>query len=216
MTGPAFFVFGGLSRWEMMHLRSTFCILMQDTPGVLMRIANLIYRRNFNIVSISADDTGEPYVTRVTLVVDGDEWVLGQVKKQLSKLVEIFSIEDLTPGGRFIERCLVLVKVAATIETRPQILQIAEVFRCRVVDLGADTVVIEITGDRDKVNACVAILEPFGIIERAGSGAVAMSRSGHGAERPKARTTREMMDIDFEPEPGAELTPSGHLKYVRI
>ena len=166
-------------------MRCTFSVLTQDSPGVLMRISNLIYRRNYNIVSLSVSQTGTPGISRFTIVIEGDEWALAQVGKQLGKLVEVLSIENLNQSGKFVERWLSLIKVAATMETRPHILQIAEIFRCRVVDMGSDAVVLEVTGDAGKVEACTEALRAYGIIERAGSGSVALSRVGFGTKQEK-------------------------------
>lgn len=159
-------------------MRCTFSVLTQDNPGVLMRIASLIYRRNYNIVSLSVSQTSTPGVSRFTVMIDGDEWALDQVSKQLRKIVEVLTVENLNEGGKFVERWLSLVKVRATMETRPHVLQIADVFRCRVVDMGSDALTLEVTGDQGKVEACTEALRAYGIIEIAGSGSVALSRAG--------------------------------------
>ena len=159
-------------------MRCTFSVLTQDNPGVLMRIASLIYRRNYNIVSLSVSPTGEQGVSRFTIVIEGDEWALDQVSKQLRKLVEVLSVENLNQMGKFVERWLSLIKVRATMETRPHILQIADIFRCRVVDMGSEALTLEVTGDEGKMQACTAALSEYGIIEIAGSGSVALSRAG--------------------------------------
>jgi acetolactate synthase-1/3 small subunit len=166
-------------------MRCTFSVLTQDSPGVLMRIASLIYRRNYNIVSLSVSQTNAPDISRFTIVVDGDEWAMDQVRKQLDKLVEVLSVENLNQGGKFVERRLSLIKVSATMETRPHILQIADVFRCRVVDMGSDALTLEVTGDEGKVEAFTAALREYGIMEIAGSGAVALGRAGFGGSGKK-------------------------------
>jgi acetolactate synthase-1/3 small subunit len=143
-----------------------------------MRIASLIFRRNFNIVSLSVSQTATPDISRFTIMIEGDEWALDQVSKQLSKLVEVLSVENLNKSGKFVERWLSLIKVTATMETRPHILQVADVFRCRVVDMGSDALTLEVTGDEGKVTACTEALRAYGIIEIAGSGSVALSRAG--------------------------------------
>lgn len=171
-------------------MRGTFSVLTQDNPGVLVRVASLIYQRNYNIVSISASPTGIPDATRITLVIDGDEWMHEQVERHLSKLMEVLAVENLNEHGRFTERQITLIKVAATIETRPAIIQTAEVFRGRVVDMSEDTITIETTGSAGKAEALIEALRPYGILEHAGSGSVALSRgsrvlharsSGHAA-----------------------------------
>ncbi len=169
-------------------MRCTFSVLTQDNPGVLMRIASLIYRRNYNIVSLSVSQTSTPGVSRFTIMIDGDEWALDQVSKQLRKIVEVLTVENLNHGGKFVERWLSLIKVRATMETRPHVLQIADVFRCRVVDMGSDALTLEVTGDEGKVEACTEALRAYGIIEIAGSGSVALSRAGF-------QTNGEMSDM---------------------
>ena len=159
-------------------MRCTFSVLTQDSPGVLMRIASLIYRRNYNIASLSVSRTNTRGISRFTIMVDADEWAHEQVEKQLAKLVEVISVENLNHGGKFVERRLSLIKVRADMETRPHILQIADVFRCRVVDMGSDALTLEVTGDEGKMQACTEALRAYGILEIAGSGSVALSRAG--------------------------------------
>ena len=159
-------------------MKSTFSILSEDNPGVLMRIASLIYRRGYNIESLSVGRTNKPGISRFTVVIEGEESVYEQICKQLEKLIEVVEVRNLTKDGAFVERWLSLIKVHATLEMRPHVLQTAEIFRCRVVDLGADAITLEITGDRGKLQACIEALKPYGIIETAASGQVALSRSG--------------------------------------
>jgi acetolactate synthase-1/3 small subunit len=163
-------------------MKNTFSILSEDNPGVLMRIAGLIYRRGYNIESLSVGRTATPGVSRFTVVIEGEEGVYEQIRKQLLKLIEVIDVTNLTQEGPFVERWLALVKVRAPIEMRPHVLQTAEIFRCRVVDLGTDAITLEVTGDRGKLAACMEALKPYGIIETAGSGQVALSRSGFIAE----------------------------------
>ena len=159
-------------------MKNTFTILSEDNPGVLMRIAGLIYRRGYNIESLSVGQTDTPGTSRFTVVIEGEEGVYDQIKKQLLKLIEVIEVTTLTQEGPFVERWLALVKVRAPLDRRPHVLQTAEVFRCRVVDLGTEAVTLEITGDKGKMNACMEAFRPYGIIETAGSGQVALSRSG--------------------------------------
>jgi len=163
-------------------MKSTFTILSEDNPGVLMRIAGLIYRRGYNIESLSVGQTDTPGISRFTVVIEGEGGDHDQVKKQLLKLIEVIEVTNLTQEGPFVERWLTLVKVKAPLDKRPHILQTAEVFRCRVVDIGAEAVTLEITGDKGKMNACMEAFRPYGIIETAGSGQVALSRSGFVSE----------------------------------
>jgi acetolactate synthase-1/3 small subunit len=145
-----------------------------------MRIAGLIYRRNYNIASLSVSQTDTPGISRFTIMVDADKCAHEQVEKQLAKLVEVISVENLTQKGKFVERWLSLIKVRASVETRPHILQIAEVFRCRVVDMGSEALTLEVTGDEGKLRACTEALREYGILEIAGSGSVALGRAGFG------------------------------------
>lgn len=156
----------------------TLSVLSQDHPGILMRIAALIYRRDYNIVSLSVAPTEEPGVSRFTIVVDGEERICEQIRKQLDKLMAVISVTNLTSEGNTVERYLKLIKIKAPQSVRSAIFQTAEVFRCRVVDLGAATVTLEVTGSKSKIDACVKAFQPFGIVETAGSGQVAMARSG--------------------------------------
>ncbi|MDR1977644.1 MAG: acetolactate synthase small subunit [Synergistaceae bacterium] len=158
-------------------MKCTFSVLTQNAPGVLMRVSSLFYRRNHNIESLSVSQTDTVGVSRFTIMIDADEWAHDQVEKQLAKLVEVISVENLTHRGSFIQRCFSLIKVRATMETRPHIFQIADVFRCRVVDMGSDALTLEITGNEGKIRACVEALQAYGIIEMAGSGSVALGRS---------------------------------------
>ena len=163
----------------------TFSVLTQDSPGVLMRIASLFYKRNYNIASLSVAQTNDPETSRFTIVIEADERGHEQVEKQLVKLVEVIAVENLS-NGKFVERWLSLIKVKANLENRPHILQIADVFRCRVVDMGSEALTMEVTGDEGKVKACTEALRPYGILEMAGSGSVALSRAGfnNGVEYP--------------------------------
>ncbi len=158
-------------------MQCRFSVLSEDNPGVLMRVAGLIFRRGYNIESLSVGQTEFPGLSRFTIVVEGDERILEQVGKQLRKLVEVIEVENLS-DSRFVERWLSLVKVRAPIESRHHVLQTAEVFRCRVVDMGSEAVVLEITGDQGKMAACLDALRPYGILEVAASGSVAMKRTG--------------------------------------
>ncbi len=143
-----------------------------------MRIASLIYRRGYNIESLSVGRTDTPGLSRFTIIIEGEEGVYDQIRKQLMKLIEVVEVNNLTKEGPFVERWLSLVKVMSPLERRPHILQTAEIFRCRVVDLGSDTITLEVTGDHGKVQACMEALRPYGILETAGSGQVALSRTG--------------------------------------
>jgi len=169
-------------------MRRTLSVISEDNPGVLTRLAGLIYRRGYNVESLSVGRTDVPGFSRFTVVVNGDDGVIDQVVKQLEKLIEVVSVRRLAPG-KSVERWLLLMKVKAPIHMRHQVLQTAEIFRCRVVDVGAEAVVLELTGDKGKVEACVEALRPYGILEMTSSGSVVMERAGF-AEAQEDREER--------------------------
>ena len=153
----------------------TLAVIALNKPGVLARISGLLSRRVFNIESIAAGYTEEPAVTRITLVVNGDERDLEQIIQQLSKLVDVLTIVQLEEGNS-IERELALIKVQANIETRREIVDIVEIFRANIVDVNPETMVIQIIGDEQKINAFTQVLEHQGIIEIVRTGKIALSR----------------------------------------
>jgi acetolactate synthase-1/3 small subunit len=159
-----------------MMKRHTISVLVENHPGVLARIAGLFSGRGFNISGLSVGETEDPTVSRMTVVVRGDDQILEQVMKQLNKLVDVIRVTDLTKED-FIERDLVLIKVKADSASRSEILQITDIFRARIVDVAPKAVTIEATGLEDKIDALVSMLEPFGIIELARTGSVALSRA---------------------------------------
>jgi len=157
----------------------TLSVLVENSPGVLARVASLFSRRGFNIDSLAVGPTENPAVSRMTIVVAVEGLPLEQVTKQLNKLVNVIKIVELEPAGA-VERELVLVKVRADARTDPTaraaVLEVAELFRGRVVDVSPESVVVEATGDRGKLAALVRNLEPFGIRELVQSGVVAVGR----------------------------------------
>jgi acetolactate synthase-1/3 small subunit len=155
--------------------RHTLSVLVEDQPGVLARISALFSRRGFNIDSLAVGPTEVEGVSRITIVVAVEDQPLEQVTKQLNKLINVLKIVELEPESS-VGRELVLVKVRADQETRSDVLQVADVFRAKVVDVALETVTMEITGSRDKTEALLRILEPFGIKELAQSGIVAIGR----------------------------------------
>lgn len=156
-------------------MRYTLAVLVENLPRVLARISGLISRRAFNIESIAAGYTEESNVTRITLVVEGDERVLAQVINQLSKLINVIKIYDLTQVDS-IERELALIKVKATPEKRSDIVDIVEIFRANIIDVNRETMVIELTGNEEKINALCQVLEEHGIVEMVRTGKVALAR----------------------------------------
>ena len=151
-------------------------ILVDNKPGVLTHVAGLISRRAFNIESINAGYTEEESVTRINIVVSVDsEWELEQVKHQLSKLIDVVKIVNLTEVDN-ITRELVLIKVRATAEARADLINIVNIFRAKIVDVSNENVVIELTGEESKINAICEVLSEYEIVEIARTGAIALSR----------------------------------------
>ena len=142
--------------------RHTLSVLVQDQPGVLARIAGLFSRRGFNIESLAVGPTETPEVSRITLVVEVEGLPLEQVTKQLNKLVNVLKIVELEPATS-VQREFMLVKVRADATTRSHVLETVALFRAGVVDVAPEAVTIEVTGSRDKLDALLRVLEPFGI-----------------------------------------------------
>ena len=166
--------------------RHTLSVLVENKPGVLARIAGLFSRRGFNIDSLAVGPTEHPEVSRMTIVVNVEESPLEQVTKQLNKLVEVIKIVELDPLAS-VNRELVLVKVAATAENRGQVLDTVQLFRAKVIDVAADAVTIQITGNTGKIADFLRIVEPFGVRELVQSGMVAI---GRGSRSISERTLR--------------------------
>jgi len=150
-------------------------MLVENQPGVLSRIAGLFSGRGFNIESLCVAETIDPDVSRITLVTVGDMAVTEQVKKQLNKLINIIKVSDFTDTA-FVQREMALIKVSAKPEHRAEILRMVDIFRSRVVDVGADYYTVEMTGDEDKITAFLNLLKPMGIKEIARTGAIALAR----------------------------------------
>jgi acetolactate synthase-1/3 small subunit len=155
--------------------RHTLSVLVEDQPGVLARISALFSRRGFNIDSLAVGPTEMVGVSRMTIVVNVEELPLEQVTKQLNKLVNVLKIVELDPDSA-VQRELLLVKVRADMENRSHVLETVQLFRAKVVDVASDTVTVEATGSRDKLEALLRVLEPFGIKELVQSGMVAVGR----------------------------------------
>ena len=158
----------------------TFVVYVEDKPGVLNRVVSLFRRRGFNIESLSVGHTDRSGVSRMTIVMEADEAAARLVEANLYKLVNVLRVEGLTDGDAVL-RDLALIKVRANAEQRAHVLQNVNVFRARVVDVVTDAIVVEITGSEDKIEGLVDVLRPFGIIEMARAGTIAMKR---GAEAP--------------------------------
>ena len=155
----------------------TLAVTVENKPGVMTRVATLFRRRGYNIESLAVGATEDPSSSRMTIVVEGDDQIIEQVTKQLYKLVDVIKIVDVT-DERAVERELVLIKVKADANVRADIIQIVDIFRVRIVDIGRNSLIIEATGDSGKIDAIEDSLRPFGIIELVRTGKVAMVRGG--------------------------------------
>ena len=155
--------------------RHTISALVLNHFGVLCRIAGLFSSRGYNIDSLSVGETEDPKISRMTIVVRGDERVLEQVVKQLNRLIDVIKVIDITHGP-FIERELALIKVKSDTSTLSEIIQIAEVFRSNIVDVSTHSMTIEVTGKVDKISAIITMLAQYGITEMARTGNVALLR----------------------------------------
>jgi acetolactate synthase-1/3 small subunit len=171
--------------------RHTLSVLVENKPGVLVRIAGLFARRNFNIDALAVGPTEHGEISRMTIIVNCAEHPLEQVTKQLNKLVNVLKIVELDPAAS-VQRELMLIKVRADAEVRARVIEIIGLFRARVVDVVPDAVTIEATGDKDKLDALVRVLEPFGIKELVQSGMVGI---GRGARSITDRSLRPVERI---------------------
>ena len=168
-------------------MRHTLSVLVEDQPGVLACVAALFSRRLFNIESLAVGPTEMPDVSRMTIVVNVDELPLEQVTKQLNKLINVLKIVELEDSAA-VKRELLLVKVRADQDTRSQVLELVQMFRAKVVDVSADAMVIEATGNSDKLEALLRVLEPYGIKELVQSGVVALGRGGKAISERSLRS----------------------------
>jgi acetolactate synthase I/III small subunit len=167
-------------------MKHTLSVLVEDEAGVLTRIAGLFARRGFNIESLAVGPAEQVGISRITMVVPGDDHVIEQLTKQLYKLINVLKVQDITDTP-CVERELMLLKVNATTVTRSEIIEIAQIFRARVVDIGEDSITLEVVGDPGKMVAIVQVLNKFGIKEIARTGKIALIReSGVNTEYLKS------------------------------
>ena len=169
-------------------MKHTLSVLVEDESGALSRIAGLFARRGFNIDSLAVGPAEGPGISRLTMVVEGDEQTLQQMSKQLDKLVNVLSVIDLSNIAA-VERELMLLKVSASGEDRSKILDLVQVFRAKVVDVSDDALILEVVGDPGKLVAIEKLLSPYGILEIARTGKIALKRaSGINTEILKANS----------------------------
>jgi acetolactate synthase I/III small subunit len=158
-------------------MKHTIAILVEDQPGVMVRVASLFTRRGFNIESIAVGHSEKPGISRMTIITSGDEKVLEQVTKQLNKLIDVIQVRDIPPQN-IIERELILVKVHTnSLPIRAEIIQLVEIFKAKVVYVEHESLTIEMSGDEEKVRGLLELLKPFGIIEIVRTGKIAIARA---------------------------------------
>jgi acetolactate synthase-1/3 small subunit len=162
-------------------MRHTITVTVENKFGVLARISGLFSSRGYNIDSLAVGETNDPAISRMTIVVHGDDRIVEQVSKQLGRLVDVIEVNDL-PEGTYVGRELCLVKVKCEGGRRTEIMEIVDVFRAKVIDIGHTALTIQITGTENKIEAFVQLMEPFGIIELARTGKVAMLRELNGPD----------------------------------
>jgi acetolactate synthase-1/3 small subunit len=162
-----------------LNQQHTITVLVDNKPGVLSRVSGLFSRRGYNIESLAVSITQDPAISRMTLVVNGDEQEVEQITKQLHKLIDVSKVQDYidTP---IVARELALIKVNAEVNNRTALLQLVEVFRGRVIDMSEKTFVIELTGGNDKIDAFEKLVEAYGIRELVRTGRIAMARGLRG------------------------------------
>ena len=178
--------------------KHTLVALVEDKPGVLNRMASLFRRRGFNIESITVGHSELPHLSRMTIVVDGMNTMVEQVRKQLDKVIDVVKVADITQDN-MVARELALIKVRATSIARSEIIEIVDIFRANIVDVAADSLTIEVTGDEDKISSLFNLLRGFCIREISRTGSIAMTRGGQGAlrvgEKPSKSRSKEPKNL---------------------
>ncbi len=163
-------------------MRHVLSAIVQNVPGVLAHISGMLASRGYNIDSLTVGETETPSLSRMTFVVMGDDTVLDQVRKQLTKIVTVVKVVDIS-SQEYVERDLMLIKIRAA-GKRSEIRELAEIFRGRIVDVADGEVIVEISGQEKKIEAFIDLMRPFGIVELARTGRIAMVRGGHPIEEP--------------------------------
>jgi acetolactate synthase-1/3 small subunit len=181
--------------------KHTLIALVEDRPGVLNRVSSLFRRRGFNIESIAVGHTETPGISRMTIVVDGTTVSVEQVRKQLDKLINVVKVTDITDDN-LVSRELALVKVKSTAANRGEIIEIVDIFRAKIVDVSTDSVLVEVTGDEDKLGSLLRLLKGFGVKEIARTGRIAMARGVAGPvpgeEKARAKAARASKAVEPE------------------
>jgi len=178
-------------------MRHTFVALVEDKPGVLNRVVSVFRRRTFNIESLTVGRTHQEGISRITIVVDSDKTDVVRIMPYMYKLINVLQVEDLTYQPH-VNRDLAMVKITATPENRAAIMQLAEVFRARVVDVTNNSLIIEITGDEEKIDGFVDVLRPYGIIEMVRTGIIAMERGASTLINNMGENQNYELPIEFK------------------
>ena len=165
-------------------MRHVLSALVQNQPGVLAHIAGMLASRGFNIDSLAVGETEDPHLSRMTFVLMGDDKVLDQVRKQLEKIVTVVRVIDISSED-YIERDLMLIKVNIPPERRGEIRELADIFRGRIVDVGPNQIMVEVSGPERKIESFIELVRPYGIKELVRSGRIALVRSSRGLKAPE-------------------------------
>ena len=195
---------------QKLHTQSIVVAHVEDRPGVLARVASLFRRRGFNIESLTVGHSDEPGVSRMTIVVDGQSTQVQQVERQLFKLVDVVSAIDISDRP-MVARELALIKVSCTPQGRRDIIDLAGAFRADVVDVGDASVIVQVLGDEDKVDALANLLRPYGVLELVRTGRVAMVR-GSGTSKPEPVSAVEQLAEEQRAQFGRR--PDGALPFT--
>jgi acetolactate synthase-1/3 small subunit len=186
--------------------KHTLVAIVEDKPGVLNRVSSLLRRRSFNIDSIAVGHTDQAHQSRMTIVVEGDDARVEQARKQLDKIIEVVRIVDITSIPS-VSRELALVKVKASASNRSEIIQIVDIFRANIVDVSSDSLIVEVTGDGEKVDSLLELLRGFGIREIARTGRIALTRGGAGPLQTEEKETRVSKQLPKTQPPEADALP---------
>ncbi len=186
--------------------KHTLVAIVEDKPGVLNRVSSLLRRRSFNIDSIAVGHTDQAHQSRMTIVVQGDDAKVEQARKQLDKIIEVVRIVDITSTPS-VSRELALVKVKASASTRSEIIQIVDIFRANIVDVSSDSVIVEVTGDEEKIDSLLELLRGFGIREIAKTGRIALTRGGVGPLQTEEKETKVLKQPPKVQPPEADALP---------
>ncbi len=171
----------------------TITALVEDKPGVLNRITSMFRRRGYNIASLAVGHSEMPNQSRMTFVVDGDPGTVEQVAKNLNKLIDVLKVVNVSDSDS-VRRELALIRIRSDVRTRSEIMQIVDIFRANIVDVAPDSLIVEVIGDEDKVDALIELLRSFSVQEVMRTGTVAMSRGMDGRQSHDAETPRIRME----------------------